>query len=183
MAGLDLILLFVITVAGIGGFMRGLAQEVFSLAAWFLAAFAIHYLHTPLSSMLQSYLKAETTSALLGFSLLLLVPYAAMKVIVTNVSEAPEGGVIGPVDRVLGFGFGTVKGVLIGVFAFAMLMIGYDDTWGYRGRPVWIVTARSYPAVDTFSRELVPLIAAKREELRSAEEARDAAAAEAAKGR
>ena len=74
------------------------------------------------------------------------------------------------------------KGVLIGVFAFAMLMIGYDDTWGYRGRPVWIVTARSYPAVDTFSRELVPLIAAKREQLRSAEEARDAAAGKAAKG-
>ncbi|MFN4038419.1 MAG: CvpA family protein [Erythrobacter sp.] len=181
MAGLDFILLFVIAVAGIGGFMRGLAQEVFSLAAWFLAAFAIHYLHTPLTVSVTSYLHAETTSALLAFSLLLLVPYAAMKVIVNNVSEVPDGSVIGPIDRVLGFGFGTVKGVLIGVFAFSMLMIGYDGSWGYRGRPVWIVTARSYPAIDTFSRELVPLIAARREQMGTQDDTRDAAATKAAR--
>ncbi|MFN3988773.1 MAG: CvpA family protein [Erythrobacter sp.] len=180
MTGLDYILLFVIGVAGVGGFMRGLAQEVFSLAAWFLAAFAIHYLHEPLTSALVTSIRSDVSASLLAFSLLLLVPYAAMKVIVGNVSEAPEGGVLGPVDRVLGFGFGAVKGVLVGVFAFSMLVIGYDDTWGYRGRPVWIVTARSYQAIDTFSRELVPLIAHKREALRGEAEARDKAAAEAA---
>lgn len=183
MTGLDYILLLVIGVAGVGGFMRGLAQEVFSLAAWFLAAFAVHYLHAPLTAALQPKIASEVASSLLAFALLLLVPYAAMKVIVGTVSEAPEGGLLGPVDRVLGFGFGTVKGVLVGVFAFAMLMIGYDDTWGYRGRPVWIVTARSYPAMDTFSRELVPLIAQKREALRGAAEAQDKAAAEAAGAR
>ncbi len=180
MNGLDLIFLLVLAVAGIGGFMRGLAQEVFSLAAWFLAAFAIHYLHTPLTGALTGYLRAETGSALLAFALLLLVPYAGMKVIVNNVSEAPEGRLLGPIDRALGFGFGTVKGVLVGVFAFAMLMLGYDDTWGYTGRPAWIVTARSYPAVDTFSRELVPLIAKKREQLRLEVEARSDASAQAA---
>lgn len=180
MSGLDFIFLFVIAVAGIGGFMRGLAQEVFSLAAWFLAVFAVHYLHTPLTSALVGYLRTENGSALLAFALLLLIPYAAMKLIANNVSEAPQGPILGPVDRVLGFGFGTVKGVLVGIFAFSMLVIGYDDSWGYRGRPTWIVTARSYPAVDTFSRELVPLIAANREELRQEAEARDAAAARAA---
>jgi membrane protein required for colicin V production len=182
MTGLDFIYLFVIGVAGIGGFMRGLAQEVFSLAAWFLAAFAVHYLHAPLTGALEVYVRSAIGSSLLAFSLLLLVPYAAMKVIVGTVSEAPGGAILGPVDRVLGFGFGTVKGVLVGVFAFSMLMIGYDDAWGYRGRPVWIVTARSYPAVDTFSRELVPLIAAKREALRGQAEAQDKAAAEAVSG-
>lgn len=180
MTGLDYIVLLVIGVAGVGGFMRGLAQEVFSLAAWFLAAFAVHYLHTPLTAALRAQLGSEIGSSLLAFSLLLLVPYAAMKVIVGTVSEAPDGSVLGPVDRVLGFGFGVVKGVLVSVFAFAMLMIGYDDSWGYRGRPVWIVTARSYPALDTFSRELVPLIATKREALRGQADARDKAAAEAA---
>lgn len=179
MKGLDLLFLFILAVAGIGGFMRGLAQEVFSLASWFLAVFAIHFLHAPLTAAFLDYLKTETGSSLLAFSLLLLVPYTAMKVIVNNVSEAPQGSVMGPIDRVLGFGFGTVKGVLIAVFGFSLLMIGYDDAWGYRGRPTWIVTARSYPALDTFSRELVPLIAQKREALRKESEARDEAAAKA----
>ncbi len=183
MTGLDYIVLFVIGVAGVGGFMRGLAQEVFSLAAWFLAAFALHYLHAPLTAALVGQLTSVNASSLLAFSLLLLVPYAAMKVIVGTVSEAPEGGMLGPVDRVLGFGFGVFKGVLVSVFAFAMLMIGYDDSWGYRGRPAWIVTARSYPAMDTFSRELVPLIAQKRETMRGEAEAQDKAAAAAAGAR
>lgn len=180
MQGLDFIFLFIIAVAGIGGFMRGLAQEVFSLAAWFLAVFAIHYLHGPLTVTFIEYFDAEIGSSLLAFSLILLVPYAAMKLIANNVSEAPTGAILGPIDRVLGFGFGTVKGVLIGIFAFSLLVIGYDDAWGYRGRPVWIVTARSYPAVDTFSRELVPLIAMNREALRKEAEAMEAAAARAA---
>lgn len=180
MSGLDFLFLFVIGVAGVGGFLRGLVQEVFSLAAWFLAVFAVHFMHTPLTFALDGYLRSETGSALLAFALLLLIPYAAMKLIAGNVSEASDDRILGPIDRVLGFGFGTVKGVLVGIFAFSMLVIGYDDSWGYRGRPAWIVTARSYPAVDTFSRELVPLIAANREELREEAEARDAAAARAA---
>lgn len=181
MTGLDFLLLFILAVAGIGGFLRGLAQEVFSLASWFLAVFAIHFIHAPLTAAMTEYLRAETGSALLAFSLLLLVPYAAMKLIANNVSEAPDGVILGPIDRVLGFGFGTIKGVLVGIFAFSMLMIGYDDSWGYRGRPTWIVTARSYPAVDTFSRELVPMIARNRDKLRDEDEARDEAAAKAVK--
>jgi membrane protein required for colicin V production len=95
MTGLDFIYLFVIGVAGVGGFMRGLAQEVFSLAAWFLAAFAVHYLHAPLTGALLTYVRSDIGSSLLAFSLLLLVPYAAMKVIVGNVSEPPQGAVLG----------------------------------------------------------------------------------------
>ncbi|MGY6551874.1 MAG: CvpA family protein [Erythrobacter sp.] len=181
MNGLDIIFMAVLAISGIAGFMRGLAQEVFSLAAWFLAAFAIHYIHAPLTAFLLAYVGAETGSALLAFSLLLLVPYAGMKLVANNVSEPSQGSILGPVDRVLGFGFGLIKGVLIAVFGFSLLMIGYDETWGYRGRPVWIVTARTYPVLDTFSREMVPLIASRREVLRSEAEARDANAAEAAK--
>ncbi len=176
MNGLDLIILLILAVAGIGGFIRGLAQEVFSLAAWFLAAFAIHTLHTPVMSALAPYIRADTANALLTFSLLMLVPYAAMKLVAANVSEPSAGAILGPIDRVLGFGFGTIKGVVIAIFAFSLLMIGFDESWGYRGRPTWIVTARAYPVADTLSRELVPLIAARRDLLRDEAGARDAAA-------
>lgn len=172
MTGLDFILFGIIAVAGVGGFLRGLSQEVVSLAAWIFAAFAVHFLHTPLSNALIGYTGSYKMSSLLAFSLLLLVPYAAMKLIVNYVSEAPTDPVLGPVDRVLGFGFGAVKGVLVGIFAFSILMLGYDDNWGYQGRPTWIVLARSYPAVDTFSRELVPELAARRAREQAAADAR-----------
>ncbi|MFU7528664.1 CvpA family protein [Qipengyuania sp. ASV99] len=173
MTGFDIIVLFIVAVAAIGGFLRGLVQEVLSLAAWILAAFSVYYLHRPLTEFLRDYYDAESATAILAFSLLLLIPYAAMKVIAGNVGEASRGSILGPIDRVLGFGFGTVKGALIVVFAFSVLVLGFDTVWGYKGRPDWIKQARTYPAADAFSRELVGMIAERREQLTGAENTAD----------
>ena len=181
MAGLDIIIAIIVVIAAIGGFMRGLVQEVLSLAAWVLAAFALHFLHPELTKGLRMLYPVEPGDALLAFVLLLLIPYAAMKVIIGTTSEASDGAVLGPVDRVLGFGFGAVKGALMAVFAFALLVTGYDETWGYMGRPQWMTEARTYAAADAFSRQLLPAIAVRRDRLRSEFEAREAAAKRAAK--
>jgi len=141
-------------------------QEILSLAAWILAAFAIRFLHTPLTLALEEYIGPEITTSLLSFTLLLLIPYAAMKVIASNVGTASRGSIMGPIDRVLGFGFGALKGVLIVVIAFSLLVLGYDGIWGYKGRPSWITTARSYELVDASSRALVEALAERRSRLR-----------------
>ncbi|MEO9463023.1 MAG: CvpA family protein [Marinomonas sp.] len=171
MTGFDIIVLIIVGVAAVGGFMRGLVQEVLSLAAWVLAGFAILYLHKPLTAALLNYLDTQPATSLLAFTLLLLIPYAAMKLIAGNAGEASRNSVLGPIDRVLGFGFGAVKGTLIAIFAFSVLALGYDTIWGYKGRPVWISTARTYPVVDAGSRSLVTMIAERREELREQSEA------------
>lgn len=180
MALLDILIVIIVGVAAIGGFMRGLVQEVLSLASWIMAALALHFLHPLLTDGLRNVYNAEPATPLLAFVLLLLIPYAAMKVIIGNASGASDGAVLGPIDRVLGFGFGAVKGALIAVFAFSLLVMGFDDVWGYKGRPNWVTSARTYPAAEAFSRQLVPVIAVKREQLRRESDAREAAAAKAA---
>ena len=166
MTGFDYIVLLIVGIAAAGGFMRGFMQEILSLAAWILAAFAIRFLHTPLTLALEEYIGPEITTSLLSFTLLLLIPYAAMKVIASNVGTASRGSIMGPIDRVLGFGFGALKGVLIVVIAFSLLVLGYDGIWGYKGRPSWITTARSYELVDASSRALVEALAERRSRLR-----------------
>ncbi len=180
MGGLDIIILIIVGVAAIGGFMRGLVQEVLSLASWIMAALALHFLHPFLTAALRNLYNAEPATPLLSFVLLLLIPYAAMKVIVGTASSASDGVILGPIDRVLGFGFGAVKGVLIAIFAFALLVMSFDDVWGYKGRPTWITTARTYPAADAFSRQLLPMIAVRRDKLRRESDLQEAAAARAA---
>ena len=181
MAGLDIIILVIVAVAAIGGFMRGLVQEVLSLASWIFAALAVHFLHPALTPAISSFLNSDRITPVFAFVLLLLIPYTSMKLIAANISEASEGAILGPVDRVLGFGFGAVKGALIAVFAFSVLALGFDEGWGYKGRPVWITSARTYPAADAFSRDLVPMIAIRREQLRRESEAQELAAAKAAR--
>jgi membrane protein required for colicin V production len=174
MTGFDLIVLLIVAVAAIGGFMRGFLQEVLSLGAWVLAAFAIRYLHTPLTIAMQEQIGASVATSVMAFVLLLLIPYAAMKVIANNVGKASRNSVAGPIDRVLGIGFGALKGFVIVVIGFSMLVLGYDRVWDYRGRPVWITTAQSYELVDAGSRSLVEVLAQRRAALRGEEPAVEA---------
>lgn len=168
---LDILVLIIVAVAAIGGFMRGLVQEVLSLAAWILAAFSVYYLHGDLTAFISEFYDAEPADSILSFAILLLIPYAAMKVIAGNVGEASRGSILGPIDRVLGFGFGAVKGALIVVFAFSVLVLGFDTVWGFKGRPDWITQARTYPFVDASSRQLVNMIAERRARLLGEQEA------------
>ncbi|GAA4643797.1 hypothetical protein GCM10023115_17570 [Pontixanthobacter gangjinensis] len=170
MTGFDIIVLIIVGVAAVGGFMRGLVQEVLSLSAWILALFAIHYLHTPLYHAMGGYLGWTTAVAVLAFALLLLVPYAAMKLIAGRAGDASRASILGPIDRVLGFGFGAIKGALIVVLAFSLLVLGYDTAWGIAGRPTWITTARTYPVVNASTDSLVQMIQQRRSVLRSEEE-------------
>lgn len=165
MTGLDYILLLIVGVAAVGGFMRGLVQEMLSLAAWFVAVFAIRFLHTPATQMLAEYTGDGTSTAILAFLLLLLIPYFIMRFIANKAGATSRRSVIGPVDRVLGLGFGLIKGFIIVVLAFSLLVLGYDTIWGVQGRPDWITTARSYSLVDASSRGLVEMIAEHRARL------------------
>lgn len=173
MTGFDIIVLGIVGVAAAGGFMRGFLQEVLSLATWILAIFAIKNLHTPLYTTIEPYVPTETGAAILAFVSLLLIPYAGMKLIAGRVGEGPQGSLLGPIDRVLGFGFGAIKGAIIAVLAFAVLVLGYDQIWGYQGRPAWIATARTYPVISASSEALVDLIAERRAALHAEKKQQD----------
>ena len=165
MTAFDIIVLLIVGVAAVGGFMRGFVQEVLSLVGWVLAILAIRYLHTELTSFLFGYIGTPSGAAVLAFALLLLIPYAAMKLIASVAGRSTRNSVLGPIDRVLGFGFGGVKGVNIVVMAFSLLVLGYDTVWGPTGRPTWITTARTYSFVNASADAMVQLIGERQERL------------------
>jgi membrane protein required for colicin V production len=110
--------------------------------------------------------------------LLLIVPYGITRFIARRIGSASRNSVLGPIDRLLGFGFGAVKGFIIVVLGFSILVFGYDVVWGVSGRPMWISQARTYPFLNAASEELMTMIADRR----AAAEA-DAKADEAAKAK
>jgi membrane protein required for colicin V production len=161
----DIIVLLIVGVAAVGGFMRGFVQEILSLAAWILAMFAIYALHTDVTETIYGLTGGAVTAAMLAFALLLLIPYAAMRLIANRAGAASRSSMLGPIDRVLGFGFGAVKGVIVTVMAFSLIVLAYDAAWGVAGRPIWISSARTYPFVNASSEALVTLIKERREYL------------------
>lgn len=169
MTGFDIAVLTLVGLGAITGFMRGFVQEVLALAAWVLALVAIKNLHTPLAEALIPQVGTESGAAVLAFAILLLIPYAIVRLLANQLGEASRASVLGPIDRVLGFGFGAVKGVVIVVLAFSVLVLGYDTVWGAAGRPDWIKQARAYPFVNAGSKYLVSIIAERHKEAARAE--------------
>lgn len=172
MTGFDIAVLILVGVGAITGFMRGFVQEVFALAAWVLALVAIKNLHTPLTAALLPHVGTESGAAVLAFAVLLLVPYAIVKLLSSRLGEASRNSILGPIDRVLGFGFGAIKGMVIVVMAFSVLVLGYDSLWGAAGRPTWITQSRAYPFVDASSRYLVTILSERRKAAVEAESRR-----------
>jgi membrane protein required for colicin V production len=115
------------------------------------------------------YIGNSAATAVLAFAILLLIPYAGMKLIAGRMGEASRSSFLGPIDRVLGFGFGAVKGAVVVTCAFALLVLGYDAVWGIAGRPTWITTARTYPLVNASADALVQMIEDRRSTLGSAD--------------
>jgi len=169
MTGFDIAVLLLVGLGAITGFMRGFVQEVLALAAWVFALFAIRFLHTPLTSFFEPEVGTNSGAAVLAFALLLLVPYAFVKLVAKWLGARSRDSVLGPIDRVLGFGFGGVKGMIIVTIAFSILVLGYDTVWGAGGRPTWITQARTYPFVNASSETLVTMIAERRRQAAEAE--------------
>lgn len=162
MTGFDIAVIILVGLGAITGLMRGFVQEVLALAAWVVSLFMIHYAHTPVTRALEPWIGVGSSATVLAFALLLLVPYAIVKLLAKSFGEASRNSVLGPIDRVLGLGFGAMKGLVIVVVVFSIFVLGYDTVWGSAGRPTWITQARTYPFVDASSRGLVEMIAARR---------------------
>ncbi len=172
MTGLDIAVLLVVGFGAVFGFMHGFVQEVLALSAWLFSLVAIHYLHTPLSIALETHVGTSSGSSVLAFALLMLVPLAVIRLLARWMGNASRNSLLGPIDRVIGFGFGAIKGSIIVVLAFSVLVLGYDTVWGVGGRPLWIIQARSYPFINASSDALVKMIGERRHAAQTAEAAK-----------
>jgi membrane protein required for colicin V production len=160
--GFDIIVLLVVGLAALGGIMRGFVQEVLSLAAWVVAVIAIRMFHTDLTAWLEETIGSPSGAMVLAFALLLLVPYAVIKLIASQAGRRSRKSVLAPFDRVLGLAFGALKGVIIVIIGFSLLVLAYDTIWGVEGRPEWLRNARTYAFVNASSQEMVKLIEERR---------------------
>ena len=168
MTGFDIVVMVVVGLAAVFGFLRGFVHEVLGLAAWIVALLAIHAFHTPVTLWVRDNLLAPPAASVLAFFVLLLVPLVVIKLLARWLGGATRTSMVGPFDRLLGLGFGALKGLIVIVLAFSVLVLGYDTVWGPQGRPDWLVESRSYPFVDASSNALVDLIAKRREQARTA---------------
>jgi len=73
--------------------------------------------------------------------------------------------VLGPVDRVLGFGFGMLKGLIGATLIFLLLVMGYETIYGGKEpHPDWMTQSRTYPLLNASGGAMSGFIRERREQ-------------------
>ena len=70
---------------------------------------------------------------------------------------------LGPFDRVLGGGFGALKGLLGVTLFFLLANLATDMVYGPKAeRPEWMTKSRTYPLLNASGRAIVDWVEAQR---------------------
>lgn len=163
LTALDIITLLLVGGGLVRGFMRGFVTELLALAAWIAAIAALKLFHTPLAARLEEPVGTVSGASVLAFAVIFLGVFIAGKMISHRVGGAFRNSFVGPVDRVLGGGFGALKGLIGATLLFLAASLGYDLFYGRDAeRPEWMAGSRTYPLLSASGRAIVDFVEARR---------------------
>jgi membrane protein required for colicin V production len=163
MTALDIFVILLLGGAAMVGFVRGFTHEVLALIAWIVAIAALKLFHTPLQEQLVGPVGSEAGASAVAFALLFLPAYIAVKLFARAVGGKARRSVLGPVDRVLGGGFGMHKGLAGATLFFLLANLATDMIHGPRApRPEWMTSSRSYPLLNASARGVVDWVESAR---------------------
>ena len=164
MSALDIFVILLLAGGALIGFVRGFVHELLSLFAWVVAIAMLKLFHTPIQAGLVEPVGTETGAAVLAFALLFLPTFIFVKLLAHSIGRRSRRSVLGPVDRVLGGGFGFLKGLLAATLFFLLANLVTDLIYGPRAdRPAWMRDSRTYPLLNASGRGIVDWVEKRRE--------------------
>ncbi len=165
MTALDVFVFLLLVGGGAVGFVRGFVHEVISLLAWLVAIAMLKLFHTQLWAGLESsFASTPAAAAVLAFAILFIPSFLLVKLLARSLGgRTRRSPVLGPFDRVLGAGFGMLKGLLGATLFFLLANLATDMVYGPEAaRPEWMTRSRTYPLLNASGRAIVDWVQARR---------------------
>lgn len=163
LTAMDIIVLLLVGGGLVFGVMRGFVTEVLSLLAWVAAVMALRLFYTPASVWAAHATGTEAGGAVLAFAGLFFGAFILFRIIASQLGGRTRQSVVGPIDRILGGGFGALKGLIGASLLFLAVNLGYDVIWGKdEPRPEWLAAGRTYPLLKLSSRLIVDFVEERR---------------------
>lgn len=160
---LDMMVIVSLAVAAGFGAVRGFVLEVFLLVAWVAGIVAVKFMHEAATAMLVSPVGSQGGASVLAVVLVFGLTFMTIRLIGNRLGRSTRNSVLGPFDRVLGLGFGMVKGLIAATIAFLLMSQVYDVLNGRDAlRPGWMTASRTYDLLRASSTALVSAVEAGR---------------------
>jgi membrane protein required for colicin V production len=165
MTALD-VFVFLLLIGGAAvGFVRGFVHEVISILAWIVGIAMLKLFHTQLWTGLENtFHTSPAAGAVLAFALLFVPSFLLVKLLARSLGgRTRRHALLGPFDRVLGSGFGLLKGLLGATLFFLLANLATDMVYGPQAdRPQWMTKSRTYPLLNASGRAIVDWVEARR---------------------
>ena len=165
MTALDVFVFLLLIGGGAVGFVRGFVHEVISLFAWLVAIAMLKLFHTQLwTGLINSFHSSSAAAAVLAFAILFIPSFLIVKLLARSLGKKTRRhSMLGPFDRVLGGGFGALKGLLGATLFFLLANLATDMVYGPQAdRPEWMTKSRTYPLLNASGRAIVDWVEARR---------------------
>ncbi len=163
MNAVDILVLLAIGGCAVLGLMRGFVLETLSLMAWVLAIFCIRLFHASVTDLFTPFVGTASGAGILALILVFGLTFGAGKMIAHAIGRRTRQSILGPVDRVLGGGFGAVKGLIGATILFLAFSLVYDTFYGSGARrPDWLSDARTYPLLNASGQAISEFLAEQR---------------------
>lgn len=127
----DWVILVIVAISGLLSLRRGFLREALSLVTW-IAAFVIARLFSaPLSASLTDIIQDPSVRFMVAFAVLFILTLIAGSLLQLIAIALVRATGLSATDRLLGVGFGVVRGGLVIVVIVALLRVTpvVDDSW------------------------------------------------------
>ncbi len=158
----DVVVLILVGLGALGGLARGFVGEVVSLLAWAAGIFAVRMFYTPAKDIAAKLTGTAQGGAILALVVLFLGAFLLVRIIGGRLSQGTKASLIGPVDRLLGLGFGAAKGVLGAALLFLLANLTFDTIDPGLPSPEWLRNARTAPTLAMVSKTMVDFVEQRR---------------------
>jgi len=163
LTALDILVLLAIGGSAALGFMRGFVTELLSLFAWVAIVFMLKIFHTPVTHALSGMVGTVTGAAVLAFAVITGGTYFGGRMIARALGSRTRDSILGPLDRAMGFAFGSVKGLILASLGFLLVVLVTDTMRGGPShRPEWLTDSRTYPMLNTTSASIADFVDRRR---------------------
>jgi len=146
---LDGIVIVIIVISAILAMVRGFVREVLSVASWVIAAVAAFLFYEPFVPAVKPYIASDTVAIIAAAAAIFFVALIVASYVTMKISDLVIDSRLGSFDRMLGFAFGAVRGLLL--LVIAVLFFG----WLVPSPPAWVSAARTKPMLDTVGQRLM----------------------------
>lgn len=129
--GADWVIVAILLVSVVVGLWRGLIREVLSLVVWVAAVTAAILFGAQVAEFYGDWVSVPSVRVALGYATVFLLVFIVFALLAWLVTKLIRNGGLSGTDRVLGLGFGLLRGGLL--VAVLVLLLGYTpmprDPW------------------------------------------------------